>query len=126
MCNSAPVASGSNYERPNRLKGREDGGIKWVELLEKFKSVQEKARRQQRQSLLKDDTTAIGHLPDEKVSNLAEPASLNVQGRFSGSSSTVNAQTPVQPAANQSQKPKSGLGHLGRLSGAVGGRKTRR
>ncbi|KAI9787716.1 MAG: hypothetical protein M1839_000247 [Geoglossum umbratile] len=123
---TAPVASGSNYERPNRLKGREDGGIKWVELLEKFKSVQEKARRQQRQSLLKDDMTAIGHLPDEKVSNLAEPASLNVQGRFSGSSSTVNTQTPVQPAANQVQKSKSGLGHLGRLSGAVGGRKTRR
>ncbi|KAI9773474.1 MAG: hypothetical protein M1840_007691 [Geoglossum simile] len=123
---TVPIAASSNYERPNRLKGREDGGIKWVELLEKFKSVQEKARRQQRQSLVKDDATAMGHLPDEKVSNLAEPAGLTVQGRFSGSSSTVNAQTPPQPAVSQSQKPKSGLGHLGRLSGAVGGRKTRR
>ncbi|KAI9758544.1 MAG: hypothetical protein M4579_003036 [Chaenotheca gracillima] len=39
----------SSYERPNRLKGREDGGIRWVELLDKFKAVQEKARRQQGQ-----------------------------------------------------------------------------
>jgi vacuole morphology and inheritance protein 14 len=121
-----PIAASSNYERPNRLKGREDGGIKWVELLDKFKSVQEKARRQLRQSLLKDDATAIGHFPDEKAPNLAEPTSVIVQGRFSGSSSTVNAPTPPQPAVSQSQKSKSGLGHLGRLSGAVGGRKTRR
>ncbi|KAI9818013.1 MAG: hypothetical protein M1826_001446 [Phylliscum demangeonii] len=38
----------AGYERPNRLKGRDDGTMRWAELLEKFKTVQEKARRQQR------------------------------------------------------------------------------
>jgi vacuole morphology and inheritance protein 14 len=33
------------YERPNRLKGREESHIKWSELLDKFRSVQERARR---------------------------------------------------------------------------------
>ncbi|KAH0542075.1 hypothetical protein FGG08_003455 [Glutinoglossum americanum] len=123
---ATPIAATSNYERPNRLKGREDGGIKWVELLEKFKSVQEKARRQQRQSLLKDDAAAIGPLPDEKFTNPVEPTSLVTQGRLPGSGSAINVQGAPQPTASQGQKPKSGLGHLGRLSGAVGGRKTRR
>lgn len=35
------------YDRPtgSRLKGREESAIRWVELLDKFKNVQEKARR---------------------------------------------------------------------------------
>ena len=40
--------SATSYERPTRLKGRGDE-IKWIELLDKFKSVQERARRQQMQ-----------------------------------------------------------------------------
>ncbi|KAI1428925.1 vacuolar protein 14 C-terminal Fig4p binding-domain-containing protein [Xylaria sp. FL1777] len=44
---SAPSTSG--YDRPNRLgKSREDGIIRWDQLLEKFRSVQERARRAQR------------------------------------------------------------------------------
>lgn len=35
----------STFDRPNRLKSREDPSIKWTELLEKFRSTQEKARR---------------------------------------------------------------------------------
>lgn len=43
------TSSTSGYDRPNRLgKGREDGIIRWDQLLDKFKSVQEKARRAQR------------------------------------------------------------------------------
>lgn len=42
----APRAAPPERERPGRLKGKVDD-IKWVELLEKFKSVQERARRQQ-------------------------------------------------------------------------------
>lgn len=38
----------ASYERPTRLKGRGDE-IKWTDLLDKFKSVQERARRQQMQ-----------------------------------------------------------------------------
>ncbi|KAI0864671.1 vacuolar protein 14 C-terminal Fig4p binding-domain-containing protein [Xylaria cubensis] len=44
---ATPGASG--YDRPNRLgKGREEGIIRWDQLLEKFRSVQERARRAQR------------------------------------------------------------------------------
>ncbi|KAI1814120.1 vacuole morphology and inheritance protein [Poronia punctata] len=39
----------SGYDRPSRLgKGREDGIIRWDQLLEKFRSVQDRARRAQR------------------------------------------------------------------------------
>ncbi|KLU84559.1 vacuole morphology and inheritance protein 14 [Magnaporthiopsis poae ATCC 64411] len=41
-------SGGSNYDRTNRLKGREEGIIRWAELLEKFRSVQDRARRAQR------------------------------------------------------------------------------
>ncbi|PWW74954.1 ARM repeat-containing protein [Tuber magnatum] len=44
----APRASSASYERSTRLKGRGDE-IKWIELLDKFKAVQDKARRQQMQ-----------------------------------------------------------------------------
>ncbi|KAI2464513.1 vacuole morphology and inheritance protein [Annulohypoxylon bovei var. microspora] len=46
---SATAPSASNYDRPNRLgKGREDGMIRWEQLLEKFRAVQDRARRAQR------------------------------------------------------------------------------
>lgn len=40
-----------SYERPTgtRLKGREENSIRWGELLDKFKAVQERARRSQAQ-----------------------------------------------------------------------------
>ncbi|KAJ6090258.1 Protein VAC14 [Penicillium sp. IBT 16267x] len=49
---SAPrstAQTASSYERPTgtRLKGREENTIRWVELLDKFKAVQERARRSQ-------------------------------------------------------------------------------
>ncbi|KAI9702637.1 MAG: hypothetical protein M1820_006143 [Bogoriella megaspora] len=56
---SAPPtpASAVGFEGRTRFKAREEGAIKWSELLEKFKSVQERARRAQRRSagLLSDD-----------------------------------------------------------------------
>lgn len=52
---SAPANAGpSNFDRSSRLKGRDEGGIRWTELLDKFKSVQEKARRAQRTGDLDD------------------------------------------------------------------------
>ncbi|KZF21901.1 ARM repeat-containing protein [Xylona heveae TC161] len=47
---TTPTAPAPAYDRPNRLKSRDqdNSGIRWVELLDKFKSVQEKARRLQR------------------------------------------------------------------------------
>ncbi|KAB8345835.1 hypothetical protein FH972_022890 [Carpinus fangiana] len=40
---TTPVAPA--FDRSNRLKSREDGPVKWSELLEKFRNVQDKARR---------------------------------------------------------------------------------
>jgi vacuole morphology and inheritance protein 14 len=42
-----PAATSSSYDRTNRLKGRDDG-IRWTELLDKFRTVQEHFRRHQR------------------------------------------------------------------------------
>ncbi|KAK1147642.1 hypothetical protein N8T08_000984 [Aspergillus melleus] len=39
-----------SYERPTGRLKREDSSIRWVELLDKFKSVQEKARRSQQRA----------------------------------------------------------------------------
>ncbi|THC98822.1 hypothetical protein EYZ11_001669 [Aspergillus tanneri] len=49
--NTASNSSSSSYDRStgSRLK-RDENSIRWVELLDKFKSVQEKARRSQRAS----------------------------------------------------------------------------
>ena len=40
----APRAPAPGYERPTRLRGGE-GGVKWIEMLEKFRVVQERQRR---------------------------------------------------------------------------------
>lgn len=50
----------STFERPNRLKPREDPGIKWNELLEKFRSTQEKGRRSQHRSQSSTSTAVSG------------------------------------------------------------------
>jgi vacuole morphology and inheritance protein 14 len=117
---SAP--SSSNYDRPNRLKGREDGGIRWVELLEKFRSVQEKARRAQRQNPENDDQPPLG------VSELRiGDGTLDTKGKDIRSTAadlppaapkeTAPAPAPAPPAK------KSGLGRqFGRLGGAVSGK----
>ncbi|KAJ5532954.1 Protein VAC14 [Penicillium frequentans] len=52
-----------SYERPTgtRLKGREENSIRWVELLDKFKAVQERARRSQAQQRHSVDATDSLH-----------------------------------------------------------------
>src|SRR5436190_19584359 len=59
---NAPGTSPAPYERPTgRLKTREDNAIKWVEMLDKFKSVQEKARRRSSQRQLDPDGNVMPH-----------------------------------------------------------------
>ncbi|KAG5917559.1 hypothetical protein E4U42_007202 [Claviceps africana] len=119
---SATTSTGaSSYDRPNRLKGREDSGIKWFELLEKFRSVQERARRVQRHNLdgeqvstagMADFRTADGSL-DQKTS-----------GRVPGTGLTT--MMSVKDAVPPPSVKKSGLGRqFGRLGGAVSGRSRR-
>ncbi|KAK5653549.1 hypothetical protein OQA88_8808 [Cercophora sp. LCS_1] len=107
---NATTPSASNFDRPNRLKGREDGIIRWGELLEKFRTVQERARRLQRPgSGDMDDSYGVSDLriTDEPRKEAARPA--------------VPAKDP--PAPTPPAKPRSGLGRqFGRLGGAVAGR----
>jgi vacuole morphology and inheritance protein 14 len=112
---NATTPSGTSFDRPNRLKGREDGIIRWAELLEKFRSVQERARRAQRHAGGLDDGPGLGM------------ADLHLgEGPSSKTTREIPRGPPVPmkdaPAAPQA-KVRSGLGRqLGRLGGAVAGR----
>ena len=121
---SAPqTPSTAGFDRPNRLKPREEGTIKWVELLEKFKGVQERAKRANRlQGKLggekADIATDSKHvrdkpLPDAPTQNIQPP---------SASGGPQKQAASVPPLAAPMHKPKSSLGHLGRFAGGVAGR----
>ncbi len=105
-------------DRPNRLKGR-DEGIKWTELLEKFRSVQDKARRAQRLGGDFDDGFTFGEARnaesgDQKafkdMMRLPGPPlpAKEPPGTPGGSQAHIQAQT---------QKSKGGLSKFGRLGG---------
>jgi vacuole morphology and inheritance protein 14 len=125
--------TGPNFDRPNRLKGREDGIIRWGELLEKFRSVQEHARRSQRTTSgytgdLMEDSLHFGLGSEFRVSDsggVLEHKNL----RDAGSTARTVAGGPPVPAKDASVQPvpptkaKSSLGkQLGRFGGAVSGR----
>ena len=106
---SAPAPTGPpNFDRSSRLKGRDEGGIRWNELLEKFRSVQDKARRVQRHGDVDD---GLGML-DLRLGEGLDRAPLQLPG----------GQVSREPAAAigvqaAQQKPKGGLGKFGRLGG---------
>jgi vacuole morphology and inheritance protein 14 len=119
---TVPIAA-PGFDRPNRLKGR-DEGIRWTELLEKFRSVQEKARRIQRPGGLEmDDSNVFGSkalsISEVKVAkeSLRPPTSHPV-AKEAGAHSTAAV---AQPA-----KSKTGLAKLSRLGGAVSGSRSKR
>lgn len=108
----------SNFDRPNRLKGREDGIIRWNELLEKFRSVQERARRAQRLGGDLDDSPALG-VGDLRLSDSFEKGGPVPKEVTRPPVPSKDLPTPAVPAV----KPRSGLGRqFGRLGGAVSGR----
>ena len=114
---STPTNAGpSNFDRSSRLKGRDEGGIRWNELLEKFKSVQEKARRAQRPGGDLDDG-----LDGRFVEGLDARAFKDLT-RLPGPAIPIK-ETPIVPAA-QAHKSKSSLSKFGRLGG--GGNKPKR
>jgi vacuole morphology and inheritance protein 14 len=106
----------SSFERPNRLKAREDGGVKWTELLDKFKMMQERARRSQRMSSLGGEDMGISPI-QEKEKNPPEVPPKNPNLRPNSAASTTKI--PPVPPGGAGPKPR----YLGRFAGGVAGRK---
>jgi len=112
---SAPTGAGpSSFDRSSRLKGRDEGGIRWNELLEKFRSVQERARRAQRQGGDLDD--GLGMLDARGGDGMSDAMAFRDLARLRGPPIPVKDAVPP-PAA---QKNKTSLGKFGRLGGVAG------
>ncbi|KAF4957273.1 hypothetical protein FGADI_3177 [Fusarium gaditjirri] len=114
-----PTTSSSNFDRPNRLKSREDGNIRWVELLEKFRSVQERARRAQRQNNMDGDEIPLMGVSELRIGDGA----VDVKGKETrGVGLQTIPQKEPAPAPPVPAK-RIGLGRqFGRLGGAVAGK----
>jgi vacuole morphology and inheritance protein 14 len=129
-------SSVSTFERQNRLKSREEGGIKWAELLEKFRSTQDRVRRAQLRQLnphieeAQAETEILGKAADARPGrrplNLATgPGGLrpNSVTGFARNGQGQGIQSPNLPVSAGAAKNKvGGLGHLGRLAGGVAGK----
>ncbi|KAF9885179.1 PtdIns(3,5)P(2) sythesis regulation factor [Aspergillus nanangensis] len=140
LLHTGPRASSSNYDRPTggtRLK-RDENSIRWVDLLDKFKSVQERARRSQRASqrgLDPDNTGAFpaalmgadntrsrdrGALPDAPRTGLAGDGA----GGRGGAAESTAQKGGAGSILGAATKQRSSLPNLGRLG--IGGRKSKR
>jgi vacuole morphology and inheritance protein 14 len=135
---TAATSSTAGYERPNRLKGgREDGpaGVRWGELLEKFRGVQEKGRRSHMTQQRGADGLGYLGVPD-KLGRPITPTLALPGTRLPVTSSHAVPAVPTGAGSRQQQegdgkghqRSKSGLpGNLGRLGGvAVGTRKVKK
>ncbi|KAG9617098.1 ARM repeat-containing protein, partial [Aureobasidium melanogenum] len=135
---TAPITpSASTFDRPNRLKSREDPGIKWSDLLEKFKSVQEKARRAQqrpqRLTTLPNGLT-LPDMDDDLESptlnkEASAPAKEKATGRLSGLGRPGSAASITRPSATPTQgqghqKSRSSLSQLGRFTRSTAAKAT--
>ena len=117
---SAPPTPTAAFDRPGRLnKQREEGVIKWAELLDKFKSVQEKARRTNRQQSQAGDKSPSRNEATESSKEKALPDVPKQSVRPSSAESTTR---PSQPT----HKPKSSLGNFSRLTSSVSGKKVKK
>ena len=121
---STPPTPTAAFDRPNRLKAREEGVIRWVELLDKFKAVQERARRASRSQSHVDDGTPVpaGGAADGGKEKLLLPSDGPKQGIRPLSAGSAAGQR-LPPPGGPMHKSKSSLGNLGRFTSGVGGRK---
>ncbi|KAH6614753.1 vacuolar protein 14 C-terminal Fig4p binding-domain-containing protein [Chaetomium sp. MPI-SDFR-AT-0129] len=139
---NATTPNASSFDRPNRLKGREEGIIRWGELLEKFRSVQDRARRSRRMAGggpgaddLDEPGLRLGDGSVERGGGAGHGGSLldvgGVAGGGAGAQGSGGRRGPVPvmgggketPPLKPEPKPRSGLGRqFGRLGGAVSGR----
>ena len=117
---STPPTPGTPaFDRPNRLKAKEEGVIKWAEMLEKFKSVQEKARRAHRLQTQVEDGTPLNNAAIEASKEKVLPDVPKPPLRPPSAGGTTARPVPNGPL----HKPKSSLGNFSRLTGGVGARK---
>ncbi|KAK6608998.1 vacuole morphology and inheritance protein [Botrytis cinerea] len=111
------TAGPSNYDRSSRLKGREESGIRWGELLDKFRIVQERARRARRPGGDMDD----GLSGFESRMESGDSRGFKDSTRLSGPSPISKEAPSGIPSGPQHTKSRSSLGKFGRLGGAVAG-----
>ncbi|TGO29588.1 hypothetical protein BPAE_0013g00400 [Botrytis paeoniae] len=116
------TAGPSNYDRSSRLKGREESGIRWGELLDKFRIVQERARRARRPGGDMDD----GLSGFESRIESGESRGFKDSTRLSGPSPVSKDAPSGIPSGPQHTKSRSSLGKFGRLGGAVAGGRPRK
>ncbi|MCJ1235443.1 hypothetical protein MMC14_003411 [Varicellaria rhodocarpa] len=117
---AAPPTPTAAFDRPGRLnKQREEGVIKWAELLDKFKSVQEKARRTNRQQNQSGDKS---HSRNESAESGNEKVLPDAPKQPLRPSSAESTSRPTQPT----HKPKSSLGNFSRLTSSVSGKKVKK
>lgn len=115
------LGSSGSFERPNRLKARDEGGVKWMELLDKFKNTQERARKNARLASLGEDI-GVSMSPTEKEKGPPEVPPKNV--RLPGPPAPMGRPPPSVPAGQApGHKPRGSLGGLGRFAPGVAGRK---
>ncbi|EZF34360.1 Vacuole-associated enzyme activator complex component [Trichophyton interdigitale] len=134
-----PTLTGSTstgpYERSGRLKSREESVIRWADLLDKFKSVQERSRRSQRRSQrdLELDRNGISTSAMATASlPLYEPNSSGIDRTISDIPVGTYARRPGAQGdslgaqkGGSTAKSKTPLGTFGRLSG-IGQRKSKK
>lgn len=125
-------SSVSTFERQTRLKSREEGGIRWTELLEKFRTTQDRVRRAQLRQLNPHMEEAQADSPLERASDGnrggKKPMVLTDRSQRPNSVASFTRQAgaggPTTPTGAGPAKAKTGggLSGLGRLAGGVAGK----
>lgn len=123
----AAASAASSFERPNRLKSRDEAGVRWTELLEKFRATQERARRA-RPGVVGDEGAPPPVPEKERRAGVSAHEAGFGQERRVSPVARAEAQGGRADGARgslQEKKHKGGLGGIGRFAG-VGGRKAKR
>ncbi|PBP23110.1 vacuole-associated enzyme activator complex component [Diplocarpon rosae] len=122
---STPTNAGpSSFDRSSRLKGRDEGGIRWNELLEKFRGVQERARRAAKRTGEFDD--GLGMMSDPRAAEGSDARPFKDLALLQGPPQAAKNTTTNPTGAAAAHKSKSSLGKFGRLGGAVSGTRPKR
>jgi vacuole morphology and inheritance protein 14 len=116
-----PPTPTAAFDRPNRLKVQEKSSIPWSELLEKFKGVQEKAKRASRPYSQAEESSSMSQSMTESSKEKALPEVPQPATRPLSAASGVVSRT-----APPLHKPKSSLGNFSRLTERVSNRKNKK